>query len=237
MEADIIFMAVSIFRSANYFERFAAFGATHDLPNKGERYFRELHAEGMENIERFVGILQEEGAEALQAAQQKAFSDMEELKELHASKKHAYADTLHKRGQREVIRKPVPKAESAEAADEEEAETKPKQKAASKKVSHKQVKSEPTAEPEQDHEEEDEEEEDEEEVIEKPKKKQKTSAKKVPAAKRKGDMFGLGSKEVRKDWRQMKSPPLEIFHFKRKVVDEFTYLDKQDVPTIQAIKA
>jgi hypothetical protein len=52
---------VSIFRTANYFERFAAFGATHELPNKGERYFKELHSEGMANIERFVGILQSEG--------------------------------------------------------------------------------------------------------------------------------------------------------------------------------
>ncbi len=30
---------------------------------------------------------------------------------------------------------------------------------------------------------------------------------------------------ARRDWKQMQSPPLEMFHFARKVVDEYTYLD------------
>ncbi|KAI9440567.1 hypothetical protein H4582DRAFT_2110717 [Lactarius indigo] len=30
---------------------------------------------------------------------------------------------------------------------------------------------------------------------------------------------------AKRDWKQMKSPPLEMFHFARKVVDEYTYLD------------
>ena len=34
-----------------------------------------------------------------------------------------------------------------------------------------------------------------------------------------------------------KAPPLEMFYFARKVVDEYTYLDHRDVPTVQAIKA
>jgi site-specific DNA-cytosine methylase len=38
-------------------------------------------------------------------------------------------------------------------------------------------------------------------------------------------------------WRNLKSPPLELFYFARKVVDEYTYLDQRDVPTVQAIKS
>jgi hypothetical protein len=30
---------------------------------------------------------------------------------------------------------------------------------------------------------------------------------------------------AKRDWKQMMSPPLEMFHFSRKVVDEYTYLD------------
>ncbi|KAF9466118.1 hypothetical protein BDZ94DRAFT_1188147 [Collybia nuda] len=49
-----------------------------------------------------------------------------------------------------------------------------------------------------------------------------------PAKKRKrtdNDPWKLETKDVRKDWKQMKAPPLEMFHFARKVVDEYTYLD------------
>jgi hypothetical protein len=30
---------------------------------------------------------------------------------------------------------------------------------------------------------------------------------------------------AKRDWKQMLSPPLEMFHFARKIVDEYTYLD------------
>ncbi|KAJ3052919.1 hypothetical protein HK097_005420 [Rhizophlyctis rosea] len=66
-----------------------------------------------------------------------------------------------------------------------------------------------------------EEEEEEEEVPVK-----KTAAKK-PAAKTKAanaDPWGLKTLEVQRDWKKMMCPPLEMFHFNRVVVDEFTYL-------------
>jgi hypothetical protein len=49
-----------------------------------------------------------------------------------------------------------------------------------------------------------------------------------PAKKQKradSDPWKLESKPVQKDWTQMKAPPLEMFHFARKIVDEYTYLD------------
>ena len=39
------------------------------------------------------------------------------------------------------------------------------------------------------------------------------------------DPWKLGSKPVQRDWIEMQAPPFEIFHFSRKVVDEYTYLD------------
>lgn len=70
------------------------------------------------------------------------------------------------------------------------------------------------------------------EVDDKPKKKaikrKAADDKERPAKKQKradSDPWELKSKPVRKDWTQMKAPPLEMFHFARKVVDEYTYLD------------
>lgn len=60
------------------------------------------------------------------------------------------------------------------------------------------------------------------------KKRKAASSKSAPAKKQKRredtDPWHLESVAVRKDWTQMKSPPLEIFHFARIVVDEYTYL-------------
>ncbi|KAF5387319.1 hypothetical protein D9757_005715 [Collybiopsis confluens] len=39
------------------------------------------------------------------------------------------------------------------------------------------------------------------------------------------DPWKLGSSKVRNDWTRMQAPPLEMFHFARLVVDEYTYLD------------
>lgn len=40
-----------------------------------------------------------------------------------------------------------------------------------------------------------------------------------------GDPWKLASSAVKRDWTQMKAPSLEMFHFARLVVDEYTYLD------------
>jgi len=62
-------------------------------------------------------------------------------------------------------------------------------------------------------------------------KKEKSKEKKRPTKKIKKiiqgiekDPWKLKSSQVKKDWRNMKSPPLEMFHWNRVVVDEFTYL-------------
>ncbi|KAG9313076.1 hypothetical protein JVU11DRAFT_6516 [Chiua virens] len=60
------------------------------------------------------------------------------------------------------------------------------------------------------------------------KKRKATSTKDAPAKKQKRredtDPWRLETVSVGRDWTQMKSPPLEIFHFARIVVDEYTYL-------------
>jgi SNF2-related domain len=53
-------------------------------------------------------------------------------------------------------------------------------------------------------------------------------AAKPPAAKKGAvDPFGLRNSAVRKDWKQLKSPLFQMFHFNRVVIDEFTYVKGQ----------
>ncbi|KAL4062601.1 hypothetical protein J3A83DRAFT_4381778 [Scleroderma citrinum] len=60
------------------------------------------------------------------------------------------------------------------------------------------------------------------------KKRKATGASDGPSKKQKRredtDPWHLGKSEVNRDWTQMRSPPLEVFHFARVVVDEYTYL-------------
>lgn len=51
------------------------------------------------------------------------------------------------------------------------------------------------------------------------------------------DPWKLESKPVKKDWTQMKAPPLEMFHFARKVVDEYTYLDGKVLSLVTKLAA
>lgn len=39
------------------------------------------------------------------------------------------------------------------------------------------------------------------------------------------DPWKLSTRPVQREWTEMQAPPFEIFHFSRKVVDEYTYLD------------
>jgi hypothetical protein len=52
------------------------------------------------------------------------------------------------------------------------------------------------------------------------------------------DIFGLGNIAKKKTkWKNMKCPLLELFQFRRLVVDEFTYLKGQDFTTITKLRA
>lgn len=51
------------------------------------------------------------------------------------------------------------------------------------------------------------------------------------------DPWKLGSKDVKEDWRRMQAPPLEMFHFARKVVDEYTYLQGKSHSLITKLTA
>ena len=51
------------------------------------------------------------------------------------------------------------------------------------------------------------------------------------------DPWKLKSKDVARDWKQMHSPPLEMFFFERLVIDEYTYLDGKILSMVQRLTA
>jgi hypothetical protein len=101
LEADIIFVAVSTFRSDAYFDHLSAFAAVHQMPKKGGRYFEEVHGRAVANVERYVGILTTAGPQALRAAQKADRALLDVTIEVNTSKKQAYKDSAPKRGARE----------------------------------------------------------------------------------------------------------------------------------------
>jgi hypothetical protein len=51
------------------------------------------------------------------------------------------------------------------------------------------------------------------------------------------DHWGFDTKEVQSDWTETTSPPLEMFHWRRVVVDEFTYLKPSDRCVVLGLKS
>lgn len=74
----------------------------------------------------------------------------------------------------------------------------------------------------------------------KSKKRKTNNDEEKPKKKRREDFdpWKLKTSAVRKDWEQLRAPPLEIFHWARKVVDEYTYLeDTPQLPLIARLTA
>ncbi|KAI0629383.1 hypothetical protein C8Q77DRAFT_1161547 [Trametes polyzona] len=51
------------------------------------------------------------------------------------------------------------------------------------------------------------------------------------------DPWKLKTSAVKRDWRKMQSPPLEMFYFARKIVDEYTYLDGKVLSMVTKLRA
>jgi len=73
---------------------------------------------------------------------------------------------------------------------------------------------------------------------EKPKSKKRKSGsvkRKMDAGEEK-DFWGLETETVQKNWRNMHSVPFEMFHWRRAIIDEFTYLQNSDRAVVLGLK-
>ena len=175
LDAEIIIMSVQTFRSKAYFDRLADFSSVHSFPNKGGRYFEEVHSRAIRNIERYVDVLQSSGQAGLSSVQRADRRALRVKLAVNTSKKQAYESAAPLRGQREA-RARHPERSSCAITENEGSDDSSS---------------------------------DDENCVR--------------------DFSGALA--------NIKAPPLEMFYFARKVVDEYTYLDHRDVPTVQAIKA
>lgn len=73
------------------------------------------------------------------------------------------------------------------------------------------------------------------------KKRKSEAADDKPAKKQKlreeTDPWKLKTKAVKEEWTKMHAPPLEMFHFERLVIDEYTYLDGKILSMVQKLTA
>ncbi|KAF8513437.1 hypothetical protein BU17DRAFT_95428 [Hysterangium stoloniferum] len=65
----------------------------------------------------------------------------------------------------------------------------------------------------------------------------KKPTKKAKVSRASLDPWKLKTSTVKKNWKEMKAPPLEIFHFHRLVIDEYTYLDGKTHSLITSLQA
>ncbi|KAF8338028.1 uncharacterized protein EI90DRAFT_3279585 [Cantharellus anzutake] len=71
----------------------------------------------------------------------------------------------------------------------------------------------------------------------KPKKAPPAKKEKPKELKHMVDPWKLKSNAVRQDYTEMRCPPLELFHFNRLVIDEFTYVEGKIYPLITSLKS
>lgn len=71
-----------------------------------------------------------------------------------------------------------------------------------------------------------------------PAKKKKLSSGQAKAEKfHGGDVWKLNSSDVKRDWREMHCPPLHMFYWRRRVIDEYTYLGGRGRSAVGNIKS
>lgn len=186
IDADIIVVASTLFKSDRYLSNLAGFAATNTPPTSEGRRFNAWQKIALEHLKEQVDDLCGGGAEfVLSKIEQRARKlEKDEAGEAFVQTKRligaAYVEAKVKAAKSGAKRK----RSSSEGSD-------PSGEASSESASGRAKKS------------------------------------KIATTRVEGDPWKLKSGPVRKDWKKMQAPPLEMFHFDRLVVDEYTYLKGQ----------
>lgn len=203
MKADIIIVACGLFKSDKYLGNLAAFAGAANPPSGEGRRFDAWLKVALQKLRNNVDVLKEHGAEAT--------TNMIEL----ARQKHA--DEGFVQGKR---------LKGAAYREAQDSGMSSGNKAASgkKKPSPKRKREESDDDVSMD----DDFTDDSDNGGKKSKKKVTPLATKATTrGVETGDPWKLQSSKVKRDWKYMSAPPLDMFHFNRLVVDEYTYLKGQ----------
>lgn len=207
MKADIIVVACSLFKSDRYLANLAAFAGASTPPSGDGRRFNAWLKVALEKLRTHVDELKEHGAgavlELIESARERMKQEAEEAFVQGKRLKGAAYREAQESGQPIGIKaapgkkKPSPKRKREDSDEDESME--------------------------------DDFLDDSDDAPKKGKKKAGSSAaaKATTRGVETGDPWKLRSNVVGKDWKHMHAPPLDMFHFDRLVVDEYTYLKGQ----------
>lgn len=204
---DMIIMSASLYKSDNYWVNVSRAAGANPLPAKSGRYFESALKKSLGGLRNRTRELQGEGGA------KQMYESIKSRKDFDSSHLTTWKSTGRKVG-----------AAYAEMYGNEDAA----------------AEEEEVVEVDGDDEDEEDDEDDDDEGPKKAKGKAKGKGKKVatkPAKAENPDPWGLTSPAVRKDWRHMKGPPLEMFFWNRVVVDEFHYISDRALPGITCLQA
>lgn len=196
LDADIIVVASTLFKSDKYLSNLAGFAATNTAPASEGRRFNAWQKIALAKLSEQVDDLRDGGAEFVQSKMDERTKNLEaeEVGEAFVQTKRligkAYVDAKEKAAKSGAKRKRSG-SDQSDVAEE----------SSSGSVSARTKKS------------------------------------KVTTARVEGDPWKLKSNAVGRDWKKMQAPPLEMFHFDRLVVDEYTYLKGQIHAGITCLKS
>ncbi|PWZ01188.1 hypothetical protein BCV70DRAFT_159503 [Testicularia cyperi] len=188
LDADIIIMSVTVYKSDAYWETLARVAAANPLPNKAGRFFNAALKKSLAALKNRVRELTSGGDDAAKRLAQ-SIRDRVDFDDSHITthkarsrlKGQQYAEAQKERDH-DVI--------DVDALDSDDVvEVKTGSKAKGKAFSHGEL----------------------------PKELQSSG-------KREPDPWSLSSSAVKRDWRNMTCPPLEMFMWNRVIVDEFHYI-------------
>ena len=208
MKADIIVVACGLFKSDKYLANLAAFSGASAPPSGDGRRFNTWLKVALEKLRGHVDELKDRGAEAVSNLIDQA---RERLIRPEAEEAFIQGKRLKGAAYREA------QLESGQSVSVKSAPGK------KKKPSPKRKREESDDGDNISTADDDEGFLDDSDAGAKKKPIKKTKARGVES----GDPWKLKSTTVRRDWKNMHAPPLDMFHFNRLVVDEYTYLKGQ----------
>ena len=214
-KADVVMTTNNVLNSNLYFPRLAKLAGGKEFPsNNRARLFQEIYAENCEKLRARVRQLQEEGSEKALASIKEDLANANAGADLESDVGAKLGNTAKRLSLGKKATYRAEKAAKKKAKEDEEDDFIDD----SDEDFDTPSKSKKTP---------------------KAKKNQKTpKTPKTPAQKDDPDPWELGAKKTKKDWREMRCPPLfELFAWKRVVTDEFTYLEGNQVSVVCGVTA
>ena len=213
--ADVVMTTNNVLNSNLYFPRLAKLAGGKEFPSTNKaRLFRKIYSENCEKLRARVRQLQEEGSERALASIKEDLANIDAEADLESDVGARLGNTAKRLslGKKATYRaEKAAKKKAKETEDDDFISSDEDFETPSKKTPKSKKKKTP---------------------------KTSKTPKTPKTQKDDPDPWDLGAKKTKKDWREMKCPPLfELFAWKRVVTDEFTYLEGNQISVVCNVTA